>query len=171
MTSIADTLEKAKKLQEANPPPILAEVITKTVQGTNGNKKELTPETTNVTPDKPIAQTEKDMKGSGTKVAASMTNEIATSKKMTNGFMTPNKKHIASSATSATLTMEGIEMSNAYKPLNLQSLGSTRGHTLSPKKELSPSKQMQKQPKKNAAFMAALDEQFTQVDELGLNEK
>ncbi len=151
MTSIADTLEKAKKLQEANPPPILAEVITKTVQGTNGNKKELTPETTNVTPDKPIAQ--------------------ATSKKMTNGFMTPNKKHIASSATSATLTMEGIEMSNAYKPLNLQSLGSTRGHTLSPKKELSPSKQMQKQPKKNAAFMAALDEQFTQVDELGLNEK
>jgi hypothetical protein len=30
---------------------------------------------------------------------------------------------------------------------------------------------MRKQPKKNAAFMAALDEQFAQADELGLNEK
>jgi hypothetical protein len=171
LTSIADALEKAKKLQEANPPPIPAEVITKTVQGTNGNKKEPTPETTNVTPDKPIAQTEKDMKGSVTKVAASTTNEIATSEKMTDGFMTPNKKHIGSSAALATSTMEGIEMSNAYKPLNLQSLGSTRGCTSPPKKELSPSKRMQKRPKKNAAFMAALDEQFAQADELGLHEK
>jgi hypothetical protein len=67
--------------------------------------------------------------------------------------------------------MEGIETSNAYEPLNLQSLGSTRGRTSSPKKELSPSKQMRKRPKKNAAFMAALDEQVEQVDELGLNEK
>jgi hypothetical protein len=171
LTSMANTLEKAKKLREANPPPILAEVITKTVHGTNGNKKELTPETTNVTPDKLIAQTEKDMKGSGTKVAASMKNEIATSEKMTNGFMTPNKKHIASSAASATSTMEGIEMSNAYEPLNLQSLGSTRGRTSSPEKELSLSKRMQKWPKKSAAFMAALDEEFAQADELGLNEK
>jgi hypothetical protein len=143
LTSIADTLEKAKKLGEANPPPILAEVITKTVQGTNGNKKEPTPETTNVTPDKPIAQTEKDMKGSGTKVAASMMTEIATSEKMTNGFMTPNKKHVVSSAASATSTMEGIETSNVDEPLNLQSLGSTRGCTSSPKMELSPSKRMQ----------------------------
>jgi hypothetical protein len=119
----------------------------------------------------PIAQTEKDMKGSGTKVAASTTNEIATSKKMTNGFMTPNKKHVASSTASATSTMEGVETSNAYEPLNLQSLGSTRGCTSSPKKELSPSKWMRKQPQENAAFMAALDEQFAQVDELGLNDK
>jgi hypothetical protein len=111
------------------------------------------------------------MKGSGTKVAASTTNEIATSKKMTDGFMTPNKKHVASSAASATSTMEGIEMSNAYEPLNLHSLGYTKGHTSSPKKELSPSKRMQKWPKKKAAFMAALDEQFAQADELGLNEK
>jgi prefoldin subunit 5 len=29
LTSIADTLEKVKKLQEANPPPIPAEVIQK----------------------------------------------------------------------------------------------------------------------------------------------
>jgi hypothetical protein len=168
LTSVAETLEKAKKLQEANPPPIPAEVITKTVQGTNGSKKEPTPETTNITPDKPI---EKDMKGSGTKAAASMTNETATSEKMTDGIMTPNKKHVASTTASATSTMEGIEMSNAFEPLNLQSLGSTRGRTLSPEKELTPSKRMRKRPKKNAAFMAALDKQFAQADELDLNEK
>jgi hypothetical protein len=73
------------------------------------------------------------MKGSGTKVAASTMNEIASSEKMTDGFMTPNKKHIASSAALATSTMEGIETSNVYEPLNLQSLGSTRGRTSSPK--------------------------------------
>jgi hypothetical protein len=64
----------------------------------------------------PIAQTKKDMKGSGTKVAASTTNEIATSEKMTNGFMTPNKKHIASSTALATLTMEGIETAMRTSP-------------------------------------------------------
>jgi hypothetical protein len=111
------------------------------------------------------------MKGSGTKVAASTTNEIATSEKMIDGFMTPNKKHVASSTALATSTMEGIETNNAYKPLNLQSLGSTRGRTSSPKKELSLSKWMRKWPKKNAAFITALDEQFAQADELGLNEK
>jgi hypothetical protein len=44
-----------------------------------------------------------------------------------NGFMTPNKKHVMSSTALATSTMEGIETSNVYNPLKLQSLGTTRG--------------------------------------------
>ena len=171
LTSVTDTLEKAKKLRAANPPPIPAEVITKTVHGTDGDKKEPTPETTNTTPDKPIAKTVVDVKGSDAKVAASTANENATPEITTDGFMTPPKKHVASSAASTTSTMEGIETSNAYESLSLQSLGSTRGRTSSPEKEQSPSKRMRKRPKKNAAFMAALNEQFAQADELGLNEK
>lgn len=124
-------------MRAANPPPIPAEVITKTVHGTDGDKKELTPETTNTTPDKPIAKTVVDVKGSDAKVAASTANENATPEITTDGFMTPSKKHVASSAASTTSTMEGIETSNAYESLSLQSLGSTRGRTSSPEKELS----------------------------------
>jgi hypothetical protein len=127
LTSIADTLEKVKKLREANLPPILAEVITNTAHSANSNKKAQNTETTNVTPDKPTAQTEKDVKNGDIKVATPTTNETTTSKMKNNGFMTPNKKHVMSSTALATSTMEGIETSNAYNPLKLQSLGTTRG--------------------------------------------
>jgi hypothetical protein len=62
--------------------------------------------------------------------------------------------------------MEGIETSNVYNPLKLQSLGTTRGRNSWPEKDLSPSKRMQKQSKKNAAFMAALHNKLAQVDNL-----
>jgi hypothetical protein len=68
-----------------------------------------------------------------------MTNETTTSKMKNDGFMTPNTKHVASSAALATSTMEDIEMNNAYVPLKLQSLGTTRGLNSSSEKDLSPS--------------------------------
>jgi hypothetical protein len=170
LTSVADALEKAKKLRETNPPPIPAEVITNTVHSPNSNKKVQTTERTNVTPDKPTAQT-KDAKDVDIKVATPTTNATTTSKMKNDGFMTPNKKHVASSAASATSTTEGIETTNAYDPLKLQSLGTTRGRNSSPEKDLYPSKQMQKRPKKDAAFMAALHNKLAQVDALGLNEE
>jgi hypothetical protein len=171
LTSIADTLEKVKKLREANSPPIPAEVITNTAHSANSNKKAQTTETTNVTPDKPTAQTEKDAKDGDIEVATPTTNETTTSKMKNDGFMTPNKKHVASFAALATSTMEGIETSNAYDPLKLQSVGATRGRNSSPGKDLSPSKWMRKRSKKNTAFMAALHNKLAQVDDLGLNEE
>ena len=67
--------------------------------------------------------------------------------------------------------MEGIETSNAFDPLKLQSLGTTRGRNLSPGKELSPSKRVKKKPKWNAAVMAVPDEKLRQAEGLNSQEK
>jgi hypothetical protein len=68
------------------------------------------------------------MKGSGTKVAASTMNEIATSEKMTDGFMTPNKKHIASFAALATLMLGEVTRTKDGRSKNL-----TRTRNVPPK--------------------------------------
>jgi hypothetical protein len=87
---------------------------------------------TKVTPDKPLATTMKpsqqEVESRTTKIAMSMANKTTLRLSGANkaGFLTPNRKHILSSTVSVK-TLEGIEMSNAYDPLNLQSFGTTHG--------------------------------------------
>ena len=101
-----------------------------------------TNETQEVTPDKPLATAENDKKVAACMVVAPKAPATTTTTPVetNDGFMTPSRKHVSSTIASATSAMEGIETSNAFDPLKLQSLGTTRGRNSSPGKVLSPSK-------------------------------
>jgi hypothetical protein len=134
LTSVADTLEKARQLREANPPPILAEVYTSNAQSSSDDQQALTNETQEVTPDKPLDTMENDYKVAACMVTSPKETATATTTpaEQNNGFMTPNRKHVSSTTASAPLALKGIEMSNAFNPLQLQSLGTTCGCNSSP---------------------------------------
>ena len=157
--------------------PIPAEVITNIAQGTISDQQVLTTDT-KVSAEKPPMATIKPsqqevenrtIKVATTEVAMSMANKTTArpSGADEGGFLTPIRKHILSSAVSVK-TMEGIEMSNTYNSLNLQSWGTTCGQHLPPGKDLSPSKQMRKKLKKNEAFMSSLDRMLAREVEQSL---
>jgi hypothetical protein len=173
LTSVTDTLEKARRLREANPPPIPVEVFTSDAQSSLDDQQASTNETQEVTPDKPLDTMENDYKVAAS--AVTLPKETATATmtpaEPNNGFMTPNRKHVSSTTASAPLAMEGIETSNAFDPLQLQSLGTTCGRNLSSGKVPSSSKRMKKKPTRNAAVMAVLDKKLTQANGCSSNEK
>jgi hypothetical protein len=173
LTSVADTLEKARQLREANPPLIPAEVFTSDEQSSSDDQQASTNETQEVTPDKPLDTTENDFKVAASTVTSPKETGTATTTpaEPNDGFMTPNRKHVSSTTASAPSAMEGSETSNAFDPLQLQSLGTTRGRNSSPRKVLSSSKRMKKKPKRNTAVMAVLDEKLAQANGRGSNEK
>jgi hypothetical protein len=153
-----------------NPPRILAEVFTSNAQSSSDDQQALRNETQEVTPDKPLDTMENDYKVAAS--AVTLPKETATATAEPNdGFMTPNRKHVSSTTASAPSAMEGIETSNAFNPLQLQRLGTTRGHNSSPGKVPSSSKRMKKKPKRNAAVMALLDKKLTQAKGCSSNEK
>ena len=94
LTSVANTLEKARKLREANPPPIPAEVFMSDAQSSPDDQHVLMTDAQEVTPDKPMALMETDSKIAESTVAAQKAPATTTTKpeEANDGFMTPSRK-------------------------------------------------------------------------------
>jgi hypothetical protein len=158
LTSVADTLEKARQLREANPPPIPAEVFTNDAQRSSDGQQATTTDngaggalaeasvlsttaTAEVTPDKP--DEEEKVEEAKTSVPSTPPRNAGSQAQVSNdGFVTPGRKHTADANTTP-VTQAEIETRNSYSALALESLRSTRNRaTTSPSK--SPSKKKSK---------------------------
>jgi hypothetical protein len=94
LTSVAETLEKARQLREVNPPPILAEAFTSDKQSSLDDQQASMNETQEVTPNKPLDTMENNFKVAASTVTSPKETGTATMTpaELNDRFMTPNRQ-------------------------------------------------------------------------------